>query len=90
MCIFGGDVADVGSGALGEVVVDGFASKFGLADSSLARGCPEALVEFAREAKSEPAGLLSQGGRPPLRPWRAAMSRAIASAPASVSRSPSK
>jgi hypothetical protein len=40
---------DIDSVALGEIVVDGFASKFGLADWGLARGCPETLVEFARD-----------------------------------------
>ena len=49
MCISGWDVADIDSGALGEVVVDGFAHEFGFTDASLVRGFPEALVEFAWE-----------------------------------------
>jgi hypothetical protein len=50
MCPFRGDVADVGSGALGEVVVDGFTGEFGLAHAGLVCGLAEALVEFAWEA----------------------------------------
>lgn len=47
---FRGDVpVGAGSGALGEVVVDGFAREFGFADAGLVRGFPEALVEFAWE-----------------------------------------
>ncbi len=40
----------LGSGALGEVVVDGFSGEFGFADAGLVGGCPEALAEFARES----------------------------------------
>ena len=82
-----GDVAEGGLRCPCEVVVDGFSGEFGLADAA-ARAAWRSRPWGSRGSQSRwsPRGSLSpirpvsaaSRGRPPLRPWRAAMSRAMA------------